>query len=126
MASTVGERFVDDTSFSIRLSSDKGEFGRWFLVGLMVAKHGPLDVDAPAGQGEYGLGVPLALGSLMRSRPPGHGDAADGDPPQGPTEVSCVAAVVVEVCTAHDHDDSASRGSPGTTGKPAPSWSMRW
>ena len=34
------------------------------LVGGVVAEHGPQNVEASAGQGDDGLGVGLALGSL--------------------------------------------------------------
>ena len=46
------------------LSSGEHVFGRLFLVGLVVAEHGPEHVDASSGEGEDGLGVPLALGSF--------------------------------------------------------------
>jgi hypothetical protein len=46
------------------LSSGEHVFGRLFLVWLVVAEHGPEHVDASSGEGQYRLGVPLALGSF--------------------------------------------------------------
>jgi hypothetical protein len=46
------------------LSSGEHVFGRLFLVGTVVAEHGPEHVDASSGEGQDSLGVPLALGSF--------------------------------------------------------------
>ena len=39
-------------------------FGRLFLVGAVVAEHGPEHVDASSGEGQDSLGVPFATGSF--------------------------------------------------------------
>src|SRR5271156_7220739 len=49
------------------------------VVGGVVAEHGPLDVEASAGQGEDGLGVGFAFGSLAVVVDAGGGIGADGD-----------------------------------------------
>ena len=69
-------------------------------VGGVVAQHGPQDVEASAGQGEDGLGVGFAFGSLAVVVGPGGGVGADGDlggQVAGSQQSSVVAAGAFEV-----------------------------
>jgi hypothetical protein len=46
------------------LSCGENVSGRLFLVGTVVAEHGPEHVDASSGEGQDSLGVAIALGSF--------------------------------------------------------------
>src|SRR5579875_2164445 len=73
------------------------------LVGLVVAEHGPQDVDAAAGQGQDGLGVLFALGSLAVIEGPGllaASDADQGGCVEDPAEQAVVAFQPVQVAGA--------------------------
>jgi hypothetical protein len=73
--------------------------GPW-LVRAIFAEQCPHDVDAAAGEGEYGLGMFLALGSFPVIKLPGVGAAADAD--QGgvvedPVEAAVLASRPLQV-----------------------------
>jgi hypothetical protein len=49
------------------------------LIGLVVARHGPHDVEAAAGKCQHGLGVAFPLGAFAAVVDPRCGVGADGD-----------------------------------------------
>ena len=85
------------------MSSGEDEWLSSFLVGLVIAEHGPEHVDPSAGQGEYGLGVPLALGAFAVVEGPGCGASLDADHGRGvedALELSVVALGSMQVSCA--------------------------
>nr|AAF08612.1 unknown [Mycobacterium avium] len=86
------------------------------LVDSVVAQHGPQDVEAPAGQGEDGLGVGFAFGSFAVVVGPGCGVGTDGDlggQVTGSQQSSVVAAGAFEIA-ADAPGIPRYRGQPDT------------